>query len=395
MMNVNWQRAENRLISANICSPVGPDLIEVWDDLAARLDINAFMHPAALIAATETDFAKIHVLVAWDEMTTPRRPVGFWALQERHDLPLMPAFLEALPYNYAFTSNAVIDGACADAVVAAFFDAVRRDVRLPKVIVLRSFEADPVVYPAMLRHLADTGRHRELLRVERPFAGRSFGIKKSGSTRKKLRQDWNRLSTVGAVEIVNERTPGAAETAFEIFLKLEAASWKGDEGTALLCDADDARFSRRLIRKLAAHDLASVALLRVDGEAIAAQVLLYGGQRAYTWKTAFKTSFARFSPGVLLADKAIEAMLESGHVVTIDSCSFPGGFMARLLTGRRTFVDALIDVRPRNALAFAVETAQHRGYEVVCHMRNRVRHAIKRSGAAAKAAPPNPEWKGF
>ncbi|MEH6949897.1 GNAT family N-acetyltransferase [Nitrobacter sp. NHB1] len=289
----------------------------------------------------------------------------------------------------------MIDGACADAVVAAFFDAVRRDVHLPKVIVLRSFESDPVVYPAMLRHLADTGRHRELFRIERPFADRSLGTKKSGSTRKKLRQDWNRLSAVGTVEIVNERTPAAAEAAFEIFLKLEAASWKGDEGTALLCDAADARFSRRLIHKLAAHDLASVALLRVDGDAIAAQVLLYSGQRAYTWKTAFKASFARFSPGVLLADKAIEAMLESGHVVTVDSCSFPGGFMARLLTGRRTFVDALIDVRPRNALAFAVETAQHRGYKVVRLMRNRMRHAIRRSGAAAKTALPNPEWKGF
>jgi CelD/BcsL family acetyltransferase involved in cellulose biosynthesis len=387
-MNVGWQQAK-RLIRANICSP-GPDLIEVWDDLAERLDVNAFMHPAALIAAAETDFAKIHVLLAWDEMTVPRRPVGFWALQERHDLPLVPAFLEALPYNYAFTSNAVIDGACADDVVAAFFDAVRRDARLPKVIVLRSFEADPVVYPAMLRHLANTGRHREFLRVERPFADRSLGIKKSGSTRKKLRQGWNRLSAMGAVEIVNERTPVGVEAAFEIFLELEVASWKGDEGTALLCDSDDVRFCRRLIQKLAAHDMASVELLCVNGEAIAAQVLLYSGKRAYTWKTAFKASFARFSPGVLLADKAIQSLLESGRVATIDSCSSPGGFMAQLLTGRRTFVDAMIDVRPRNALAFAVEAARHQGYEVFRHMRNRMRRAIKGSGAA-KTAPPTPE----
>jgi hypothetical protein len=151
-MNVGWQRAKGRLTSVSICSP-GPDLIEPWNDLAARLESNAFMHPAALLAATETGFAKIHVLLAWDEETTPRRPIGFWALRERHDLPLMAAFLEALPYDYAFTSNAMIDGACADDVVATFFDAVRRDARLPKIVRLQSFEADPIVHPAILRNL--------------------------------------------------------------------------------------------------------------------------------------------------------------------------------------------------------------------------------------------------
>jgi CelD/BcsL family acetyltransferase involved in cellulose biosynthesis len=217
-MNVSWQQVKKSgLISASICSPER-HLIELWNDLAAHLESNAFMHPAALLAATETGFAKIHVLLAWDEETTPRRPVGFWALRERNDLPLTPAFLEALPYCYAFSSNAMIDGACADDVVAAFFDAIRRDLRLPKVVSLPSFEADPIVYPAMLRQLASTGRYHEFFRVERPFADRSARTKKS--TRKKLRQ----LSAIGRVEIVNERTPARAKAAFETFLKLEAES---------------------------------------------------------------------------------------------------------------------------------------------------------------------------
>ena len=57
------------------------------------------MHLAALLAATEIGFAKIHVLLAWDEETTPRRLVGFCAFRERHDLPLTPTFLQALPYD--------------------------------------------------------------------------------------------------------------------------------------------------------------------------------------------------------------------------------------------------------------------------------------------------------
>jgi hypothetical protein len=111
---------------------------------------------------------------------------------------------------------------------------------------------------------------------------------------------------------------------------------------------------------------------------------------AYTWKTAFKASFVRFSPGVLAADKATQSLVESGQVATIDSCSFPGGFMDLLFTSRRTFVDALVDVRPCNSLVFAVEVAQHRGHQLLRHVRSRVGCAIKRwSAAGVKNRHPN------
>jgi len=346
------------------------------------------MHPAALCAAAEVGFARIHVLLAWDESANPRRPVGFWALQERRALPLAPSFLDALPYNYAFTSNAVVDEGCADAVVAAFFEAIRRDGRLPKVVSLRSFAADTPVYQAMERQLAADGRHLEFFRLERPFADRANGVKASGSTRKKLRQDWNRLAGEGAVEVVNSRLPAEVEAAFETFLAMEAAGWKGEQGTALLCNAADARFVRRLVHGLAADSRASVALLRVGGHAVAAQVLLYSAAQAYTWKTAYDQAFARFSPGALLVDKLTETLLAGGEVSAIDSCSAADGFMAQLWTGRRTMVDALIDVRSRRSLAFVVESARRQGFEQLRAMRNRMRRAIKRSGqpAARKAS---------
>ncbi|MDR3464334.1 MAG: GNAT family N-acetyltransferase [Xanthobacteraceae bacterium] len=375
------------MISATICSP-HRDLAASWDDLSARAETNVFMHPAALLAAAETGFARIHVLQAWDEDVSPRRLVGFWALQERRALSLAPPFLESLPYNYAFTSNAVIDAACVDAVMAAFFEAIRRDARLPKVISLRSFAADTAAYDAILRLLAGAGQHREFLRVERPFADTANGVKKSGSTRKKLRQDWNRLCGEGAVEVVNAREPAAVEAAFETFLTMEAGSWKGDQGTALLCDVDDARFVRRLIGALAAGRQASVALLQVGGATVAAQVLLYSGTQAYTWKTAYDPGFGRFSPGALLVDKVTGSLLEGGDVTVIDSCSSAEGFMAQLWTGRRSMVDALVDVRSRASLAFAVEAARRQGFEQLRAMRDRMRQVLKRSGrpAAQKAS---------
>jgi CelD/BcsL family acetyltransferase involved in cellulose biosynthesis len=372
------------MISVTICSPC-PDLTGPWEALAARVDANVFMHPAALIAAAETGFARIHVLLAWDESRSPRRPVGFWALQERRALPLTPSFLESLPYEYAFTSNAVVDDGFADVVVAAFFEAIRHDARLPKVVSLRSFAADTPVYQAMERQLAADGRHLEFFRLERPFADRANGVKASGSTRKKLRQDWNRLGGEGAVEIVNSRLPAEVEAAFETFLAMEAAGWKGEQGTALLCNADDARFVRRLVHGLAADSQASVALLRVGARAVAAQVLLYSGAQAYTWKTAYDQTFARFSPGALLVDRLTETLLAGGEVEAIDSCSAADGFMAQLWTGRRTMVDALLDVRSRNSLAFAVESMRRQGFEQLRAVRNRVRQAVRKPGRAAAA----------
>src|SRR4029077_8163766 len=138
---------------------------------------------------------------------------------------------------------------------------------------------------------------------ERPFVTREFGIKRSGSTRKKLRQDWNRLTALGKVDVVNDRTPEAVGTAFETFLALEKASWKGEQGTALLSDPADAAFVRKLLQQLAAKGDASVALLQVNGAAIAAQVLMYCGTTAYTWKTAYDAAYAKFSPGTLLIDR--------------------------------------------------------------------------------------------
>ena len=60
--------------------------------------------------------------------------------------------------------------------------------------------------------------------------------------------------------------------------------------------------------------------------------------------------------------------------------------MAQLWTGRHTMVDALIDVRSRKSLAFAVESARQQGYEQLRMMRDRMRAALNRSKAPAQKA---------
>ena len=374
------------MISVSICSP-NTDLATAWAGLVTRASSNVFMEPTALRVAETTGFADVNMLLAWDDAATPRRLVGLWALQVKRIASFWPSVLDSRPFNYAFLSTPVIDPAYVDDVMPAMLAAIQHDPELPKVLHLHSFEQETPCFAALQRELSKQGGAQRILdETNRPYATRDEGVKKSGSTRKKLRQDWNRLSALGAVDVVNDRTPVRVTEAFEAFLKLEQASWKGARGTALLCDDADAAFVRELAAKLSAERRASVALLRVDGKAIAAQVLMYSGRTAYTWKTAFDAEYARYSPGMLLVDKVTEQLFADPAIESIDSCSYEDGFMAKLWTARRKMVEMLVHVGPGTSAAFALEQARLLGYHEAKRIRNQWR--ARRAAAAPQAKAP-------
>jgi CelD/BcsL family acetyltransferase involved in cellulose biosynthesis len=373
------------MITVTIDSP-RPDLGPDWDDLVARASSNVFMNPAALAAAQETGFADIRMLLAWAGDEGAHKLAGVWALQVRRFAPLWPAVIEALPYHYAFLSSPVVDPAHADEVVAAFFVAIENSA-LPKVLDLPSLDAEGPVYSAMRKWLAARGIQPLVLsEFARPYVTREFGVKRSGSTRKKLRQDWNRLCGLGAVEVVNERAAGHVQQAFESFLILEKASWKGERGTALLSRQADATFVRKLLQNLAARGDASVAQLRVNGEVIAAQVLMYCGSTAYTWKTAFDSAYAKYSPGALLVDRITEELLAGTEIEAINSCAAESSFMGQLWAGRRAMADMLVDIGPGKSLGYRIEALRLAGYQGLRDLRDRLRHGPASPGKPKKAA---------
>ncbi|ROZ77077.1 GNAT family N-acetyltransferase [Ramlibacter sp. WS9] len=353
------------------------DLAGQWAALSGRSAGNVFMDPIALRVVCSTHFANMHVLLAWLRDAQAPRLVGLWALQDVRVAPLGPAFLATPPYNYAFLSNPVIDPDFMDDAAAAFLDAIDQNPHLPKLLRLRCLDASSDSYAAIVKSLvARNARIVELGERQRAFVTREFGVKRSGSTRKKLRHNWHRLCTLGQVEVVNDRSESAARDAFEVYLAMEAASWKGARGTALLCNVADAAFARQLIAALAAERSASVALLKVNGRAIAAQVLLYGGAMAYTWKTAFDSGYGKFSPGALLVDRLTEQLFATDGIDAIESCSPNGGFMAQIWDGRRATVDLVADLGCGNSsLRFNALANGERVLARLRHVRNTL-HAV-------------------
>src|SRR5205807_375391 len=100
-----------------------------------------------------------------------------------------------------------------------------------RVHVLQAWNDDTLV-----GYWARRGQMLKLAEHPRPFLSSVEDRKRSGSTAKKLRQDWNRLSALGAVDVANDRSGDDIRAAFEIFLEMELRSWKGQNGTALLSD---------------------------------------------------------------------------------------------------------------------------------------------------------------
>jgi CelD/BcsL family acetyltransferase involved in cellulose biosynthesis len=369
-------------IEVDVAPPGDAHLGEAWRDLVTRSAPNVFMNPAGLAAVREPAYGDTVTLLAWHRDGSGRRLVGLWALERRPVGPLGHACLAAPPHAYAFVSTPVVDMEHGTAVIAAFFAAIAARPELPNVLRQRYLDGD-LAACAAIEAASATLPHLVLSDTTRAFATRETGIKKSGSTRKKLRQDWNRLAAEGPVEVVNDRDPRHVRDAFEAFLLMEQRSWKGANGTALLSDAADARFVRAFIAALADDGSASVALLRLDGKAIAAQVVLYCGRMAYTWKTAYDAAHEKHSPGAVLVDRLSEQLFAS-DIDAIESCSPEGGFMASLWSGRRRTLDLLVDLSGRRSLTFRLVAMAVRGYAEAKAARRRLRGWI----AARRAAKP-------
>ena len=360
------------------------DVGEAWHDLVGRAEPNVFMDPTATGAAHRAGLARIHTLLAWDAGAGPAKLVGLWTLSERAMSFLGPSYLAAPQHDFAFVGNPVIDVDWIETVTPAFLTAIAEHPHLPKVVRIAHLDGDTATCAALAR--AAGGRPSVVLSEHpRAFMTREGGVKRSGATRKKLRQDWNRLSAEGELAVVNRRDSDTAEADFETFLAMEQQSWKGANGTALGSRERDARYARALFADLAQRHAASVAFLTLAGKPIACQVLLYSGTRAYTWKTAYDATYARHSPGALLIDRVTEMLLDAGFA-SIESCSPAKSFMSRLWPDRRRTIDMVVDLGGRRSPAFVLMVAGARAYARA----KAIRDQLAATRQPARKQPPQP-----
>lgn len=344
-----------------------------WTDLLDRADVpNLFMDPALLRAAAQTDSkTSYRALLAWKTVDGRKQLAGLWGFAvgrpRRSVLPFR--VLVAPSCSNGYLATPVVDRAALDETLNAMLDAVAAHPQLPKIITLDMMTADDATMAALTRVLAARGTAPcEFERNFRPRLASGLDAKTylekalSGSSRKKLRQHRRRLAEQGKLASVCVTEPEAVRGAFDDFLQLEVAGWKGREGTALLCNAREAAFMRAAVFALAQRGRASIHALELDGKPISIQIMARSGRAAFTWKTAYDERFRDFSPGMLLLEDYTAALLADRSIAYVDSCSYDDSGYMSAWTERQTVADLWIDARRGGSVEFQMLSALQASY---------------------------------
>jgi len=174
--------------------------------------------------------------------------------------------------------------------------------------------------------------------------------------RKELRRLQKRLAELGTVE---SRLLCAGDDLAQWcgeFLALEAAGWKGAQGTALACREQDAAFFRSACAAAFDNGLLHFLRMDLDGRAIAMLVNFRAGEGAFSFKIAFDETLGRFSPGVLIEIANLHAVQGDPGIDWMDSCAAADHPMIdSLWAERRTITQYRIALKGAGrGLAFAL-----------------------------------------
>lgn len=130
----------------------------------------------------------------------------------------------------------------------------------------------------------------------------------------------------------------------EDFLRLEAAGWKGRQGSALASNPLHAHFFRDLCYEASRNGRLFFSRLRAtQGRTVAIRCGILGQHTHFAYKVAFDEDWAAASPGLLLELASIDSIFADTRAVTIDSCAAPGSVLFdRLYPDTRPCMAALM-----------------------------------------------------
>lgn len=142
----------------------------------------------------------------------------------------------------------------------------------------------------------------------------------SAKKRKELRRQYNRLCDEGELHFHRSEGSELIEAWVDAYLFLEKSGWKGEQGTALADRSDTSEFFRAAMTGAAEAGRLERLTLTLDGRPIAMLANFLTPPGAYSFKTTFDESYARFSPGVLLQRENL-ALLARDDIDWADSCA--------------------------------------------------------------------------
>ena len=310
---------------------------------------------------------------------------------EKPAVPLGVSIMRTWSSPFGPLGTPLVDRDDPEGVIEDFFAMLSRPhLKLPKVLVLPDMRLDGAV-ATMLGSVAET-RGLPLVTTsptERPFLESKLDGEEYLKTSlrahhyREFRRLKRRLADQGRLEHHVARGPEDIRHAIEAFLSLEAAGWKGREGTAMAIDRYRAAFAREAVHRLAEQDLCRVHSLTLDDKLIASLVVFVEAGVAYTWKTTYDEAYSTFSPGTLLMIEVTKQHLDDPNIELTDSCAVPDHpVMSRLWSERKPIGTLVIGMTPAADRVTRQAASQLHLYRETRNfarlVRNRVRSLLKR-----------------
>ncbi|MDU0339863.1 GNAT family N-acetyltransferase [Bosea rubneri] len=319
------------------------EMAAAFADLCLRAEApNLHMAPAAIAAALSGPVKQADDIVILCADDGNGVLLGVWAFRRiRTPQTGFSAMLQApLVPLYEVASAPVLDREAAAPAALALLRFIAEAADLPKRLRLPLLPVEGATFEALAAGCAET--RSALHRFEawdRPMAipmpgdtAEAYLRRALGQGYKKRLQQHRMLERAGQLRLTRHRRDEAA-TALDNFFALEAAGWKGSNGTALAKLPADAAYFREVIGRFAAADMARIDLLRLDNVPIAAGVLLDFAGQSHFLKIAYDEALARLSPGRGLAIEMLRAdfttsqpfRLDSGAGDRVDASAYPWG----------------------------------------------------------------------
>ena len=319
-------------------SAVGVAEVEAWRDLC---DDAAEPNPF---------YAPEFVLPAWSTLSL--RGCGLRVVLDGREwiacLPIQArraagAAIIGLTHGYSFLSTPLVRRGCVEAGVRGLV-ARRRRGPAPAVSLTRAGGDGPVA-GALAAVVAEAGlapvwERRAERAAARPLRGGPAPRHRDLERRRRRMQE-----ALDGPVTVEDRSASAA--AVGEFLALEAAGWKGREGTALAGRPGDRAFFVAMSAGFAERGLLRLWTLTAAGRTAAMACELRAGDAVFGFKTCHDETLRRYSPGTQLLSDLVDRFRSDDRLTLYDSCSDPDAKgINDLYGGRREIVSLAAAPRP-------------------------------------------------
>ena len=131
--------------------------------------------------------------------------------------------------------------------------------------------------------------------------------------RSNLRNRFKRLGQIGPVALETLTTPQDLGAGLDEGMRIEAAAWKGSEGTAIACLPQLRKFYRLFGERSAARGWLRLNFLRCGDRRVAFDYSLCYRDRLFLLKLGYDPEVAMCSPSSLLLAKVLEKACGSGR----------------------------------------------------------------------------------